>query len=59
MPHNYVANFPASRLTSTFVWNVKNHTSEFYASVSNSDMETSKSTSGLWVELVCEDGIRT
>ena len=32
---NCVSNFSASRLTSTFVWNVKTQTSEFCASVSN------------------------
>ena len=34
-PHNCVDNFPASRLTTTFVWNVKTQTSEFCASVSD------------------------
>lgn len=32
-------NFPASRLTSTFVWNVKTQTSEFCASVSDTGSE--------------------
>ena len=34
-PHNCVNNFPASRLTSKFVWNVKTQTSEFCALVSD------------------------
>ena len=43
---NCVDNFPASRLTGTFVWNVKNQTSKFCASVSDTGSEA-KSFRGL------------
>ena len=38
-PLNCVDNFPASRLTSTFIWNVKAQTSEFCASVADTGSE--------------------